>query len=240
MSVEAGSRTTIPSSLSASVASAVRKPRARRATSERVVTVAAETTLRRVASEREPSLGRGARARILTVTRELFVDPGINATGISEIVARSRVSRRTLYQQFASKDELIVAYLRDLADDPAAAPQRLLDRDDLTARSRLAELCDLLAQGPRPLRGDPFLAAAVEIADPAHPARRLITRRQAELADRLGDLAREAGARGSERLGRRLALLYAGAAASVLTADDAAPAVEATAIVRALLADAID
>jgi AcrR family transcriptional regulator len=193
-----------------------------------------------VASEREPSLGRGARARILAVARELFADPGINATGISEIVARSRVSRRTLYQQFASKDELIVAYLRDLAADPSAAPQRLLDREDLTARSRLAEMCDLLTEGPRPLRGDPFLAAAVEIADPTHPARRLIARRQAELADRLGSLAREAGARGAERLGKRLAVLYAGAATSVVAADDAGPAVEATAIARGLLAAAID
>ena len=193
-----------------------------------------------MASERQPSLGRGARDRILVVARERFADAGINATGISEIVTRSRVSRRTLYQQFASKDELIVAYLRDLAADPTAAPQRLLDREDLTPRSRLAEMFDLLAEGPRPLRGDPFLAAAVEIADPAHPARRLIVRRQAELADRLGVLAREAGAKGAERLGRRLALVYAGAAASVLAADDAAPAVEATAIARALLADAID
>ncbi len=174
------------------------------------------------------------------MARELFSDPGINATGISEIVARSRVSRRTLYQQFASKDELIVAYLRDLAADPGAAPQRLLDREDLTPRARLAEMFDLLVEGPGRLRGDPFLAAAVEIADPTHPARRLITRRQVDLSDRLGGLAREAGARDPDRLGRRLALLYAGAAASVLAADDAEPAIEATALARALLADAID
>ena len=193
-----------------------------------------------VASEREPSLGRGARARILAVARERFADPGINATGIAEIVARSRVSRRTLYQQFASKDELIVAYLRELEADPSAAPQRLLDREDLTARSRLAELFDLLGEGPAPLRGDPFLAAAVEIADPAHPARRLIARRQAALADRLGALAREARARDPEGLGRRLTILYAGAAAAVVVAGDAEPIAEATAIARALLAAAID
>jgi AcrR family transcriptional regulator len=189
---------------------------------------------------RQPSLGRGARERLLAAARELFRDPGINATGISEIVARSRVSRRTLYEQFASKDELIVAYLRDLAADPAGAPQRILDRDDLTARSRLLEMFDVLGEGPRPLRGDPFFAAAVELADSAHPARRLIARRQADLAERLGALAREAGARNPERLGARLAVLYAGAAAAVVAADDPAPMAEATAIARSLLADAID
>lgn len=188
----------------------------------------------------QPSLGRGARARILATARELFGDPGINATGISELVARSRVSRRTLYQQFASKDELIVAYLRELGADPAAAPQRVLARDDLTPRARLLEMFAALGEGPRPLRGDPFLAAAVEIADPTHPARRVVARRQAELGERLGDLAREAGARDAERIGERLALLYAGAAASVIAADDPAPIAEATAIARTLLADAID
>jgi len=186
------------------------------------------------------SLGRGARTRILNTARGLFSDPGINATGIAEIVAQARVSRRTLYQHFASKDELVVAYLRELAADPDAMPQRLLGREELTARARLLEMFGALGEGPRPLRGDPFIAAAVEIADPRHPARRLIARRQEELGELLGDVCREAGARQPERLGRRLLVLYAGAAASVLAADDAAPAAEAAAIARGLLEEAID
>lgn len=186
------------------------------------------------------SLGRGARARILATARELFTNPGINATGIAEIVEQARVSRRTLYQHFASKDELIIAYLRELAADPDADPQRVLERADLTPRARLLEMFATLTDGPRPLRGDRFLAAAVELADPRHPARRLIARRQAELAGQLGELCREAGARQPEQLGERLLVLYAGASASVLAADDPAPAAEATAIARLLLETAID
>jgi AcrR family transcriptional regulator len=186
------------------------------------------------------SLGRGARARILSTARGLFSDPGINATGIAEIIAQARVSRRTLYQHFASKDELIVAYLRELAADGEAMPQRLLMREDLTARARLLEMFAALGEGSGPLRGDPFIAAAVEIADPRHPARRLIARRQEELGELLGVVCREAGARQAEQLGRRLLVLYAGASASVLAADDGAPATEATAIARALLEAAID
>jgi AcrR family transcriptional regulator len=185
------------------------------------------------------SLGRGARERILRTARELFSDPGINATGIAEIVERSRVSRRTLYQHFGSKDELVVAYLRELAADPDAAPQRVLERTDLTARARLLEMFVSLTEGPRPLRGDPFLAAAVELADPGHPARRLIARRQLELAERLADLAREAGARGPETLAARLLLLYEGAAAAVLIADDPGPAAEAMTVAARLLADGV-
>ncbi|HET9125778.1 MAG TPA: helix-turn-helix domain-containing protein [Solirubrobacteraceae bacterium] len=186
------------------------------------------------------SLGRGARARILGAARERFGAQGIGATGIAELVAASRVSRRTLYAHFASKDELVVAYLRELAADPDLPPQGVLARQDLTARARLLEMFSGLVEDSRALRGDPFLTAAVELSDADHPGRRLIARRQAELAGRLSDLAREAGARGAERLGGQLLILYEGAAAAVLLADDSGPVAEATAIARSLLEAAID
>jgi AcrR family transcriptional regulator len=176
----------------------------------------------------------------MRTARELFAAPGINATGIAEIVSHARVSRRTLYQHFASKDDLIVAYLRELAADPAAVPQRLLTREDLTPRARLLEMFGALGEGPGPLRGDPFVAAAVELADPAHPGRRVIARRQQELGELLGAVCREAGARQPERLGRRLLVLYAGAAAAALAASDFSPVGDATAIARALLEAALD
>jgi len=133
----------------------------------------------------------------------------------------------------------VAAYLRDLAADPELSPQRTLDRNDLTPRARLLEMFAGLGDGPRPLRGDPVLAAAVELPDPAHPGRRVIARRQQELGERLGALCREACARRPEELGRRLLVLYAGAAASVLAADDAAPIADATAAARELLEAAI-
>ncbi len=188
----------------------------------------------------EPSLGRGARERILRTADALFAAHGINATGIAELIAHARVSRRTLYAHFASKDELVAAWLRELAGDPALPPLAVLTREELTPRARLLEMFAALGDGPGPLRGDPFLIAAVELPDPSHPARRVIARRRAELAERLTELSREAGARGAERLGARLLLLYEGAAASVVIADDPAGAAEATGIARALLADALD
>jgi AcrR family transcriptional regulator len=181
------------------------------------------------------SLGRGARGRILAAARRRFAAQGINATGIAELVAEAHVSRRTLYQQFASKDELIVAYLRELVADPSMLPQRVLDRDDLTPRARLLELFAALGEAPGPPRGDPFLAAAVELADPAHPARRLIAQRQAAFAERLADLAHGAGARDAQAVAERLLVLYCGAASAMLAADDAAPVAAATALARSVL-----
>ncbi|MDE3130791.1 MAG: helix-turn-helix transcriptional regulator, partial [Acidobacteriota bacterium] len=60
---------------------------------------------------REGSLGRGGRGRILAAAGELFARQGFNATGVNDLYRAARVSKRTLYQHFESKDDLIIAYL---------------------------------------------------------------------------------------------------------------------------------
>jgi AcrR family transcriptional regulator len=184
--------------------------------------------------------GRGARERILTAARELFHRQGISVTGIAELCGAAHVSKRTLYQHFASKDEVVAAYLAALAADPAYPPHAVLTREDLAPRARLLELYATLTDDPHPLRGCPFVNAGAELADPAHPARRVVVAYKREFADRLSALAREAGARGSERVGRRLALLYDGAAAQVALYDNPEPATEAQALAAGLLQAAID
>jgi AcrR family transcriptional regulator len=183
--------------------------------------------------------GRGARARILEASRELFRERGINATGVAELAAAAHVSKRTLYQHFASKDELVTAYLRSLDDDLQAGPERALGRDDLTPRARLLELFGTLADDGHPMRGCPYVNAAVELPDPNHPAHRLATQHKRRFAEHLGELAREAGARDAERVGRRLALLYDGAAAQAVVTDSAEGVDEAHAMAAAILDEAI-
>lgn len=184
--------------------------------------------------------GRGARDRILATAHELYFRRGINVTGVAELCEAAHVSKRTLYQHFASKDEVIAAYLSAVAADPGHPANAVLTRSDLAPRARLLELYGTLAGGPRPLRGCPFVNAAVELSDPNHPGRQVATAYKREFTDRLTALAREAGARGSERVGRRLALLYDGAAAQVTLYDDPEPAAEAQALAAAVLQTAVD
>ena len=108
--------------------------------------------------------GRGARERILSASRQLFGEQGINRTGMDQLCAEAQVSKRTLYQHFPGKDELIAEHLRRF--DPDILPD-VFDRADLTPRERLLAVFDIHA----PLC--PFIAAAVEINDPGHPAREL-------------------------------------------------------------------
>jgi hypothetical protein len=59
----------------------------------------------------------------------------------------------------------------------------------------------------------PYIAASVEIHDPAHPARQYARDYKKAFAARLAETAREAGAADPERLGEQLALLLDGASA---------------------------
>ena len=148
--------------------------------------------------------GRGARERILSASQQLFRDQGINNTGMDQLCAAAQVSKRTAYQHFASKDELIAEHLRRF--DPDVLPE-VFDRTDLTPRERLLAVFDIHA----PLC--PFIAAAVEIADPSHPARVRARDYKKAFAARLAETAREAGAANPEQLGEQLALLLDGASA---------------------------
>jgi AcrR family transcriptional regulator len=183
--------------------------------------------------------GRGARTRILEASRVLFRERGINATGVAELAAAAHVSKRTLYQHFSSKDELIAAYLHGYEDDPGTGPERALARTDLTPRARLLELFGTLGDDAHPMRGCPYINAAVELPDPKHPAHRLATEHKRRFIERLEDLAREAGARDADRVGRRLALLYDGAAAQAVVDDGADGVAAAHAMAASLLDDAI-
>lgn len=154
--------------------------------------------------------GRGARERILDAARQLFRDQGINSTGVDEISAVASVSKRTVYQHFGSKDELIAENLRRF--DPGTMPE-VFDREGLTPRERLLAVFDMPAKSAQETPHlCPFIAAAVEISDPEHPARVLAHDYKTSVAVRLTKAAREAGAADPKLLGEQLALLLDGAA----------------------------
>jgi AcrR family transcriptional regulator len=173
--------------------------------------------------------GRGARERIVSAAQQLFREQGINSTGIDQLCAVAEVSKRTLYQHFTGKDELIAECLRRF--DPDVLPD-VFDRTDLTPRQRLLAAFDVHA----PLC--PYLAAAVEIPDPNHPARIHARDYKKAFAARLAETAREAGATNPEQLGEQLALLLDGASARSRVLDTQTLAT-AAAIAAVLVDDAL-
>src|SRR5215471_12281117 len=63
--------------------------------------------------EDEPAAAttRSARDRILDTAYDLFSRHGVRAVGVDTIIAESGVAKMTLYRHFASKDELVLAFM---------------------------------------------------------------------------------------------------------------------------------
>jgi AcrR family transcriptional regulator len=183
--------------------------------------------------------GRGARGRILEAATRLFYEQGINATGIGELTEVAHVSKRTLYQHFEGKDELVTAYLRRFEEERLLPREEVLTRTDLAPRDRLLGLFDDLGEtGQGPFRGCPYANAAAEIADPGHPARRLAAEHKRAFRELIRETAREAGVADPGTLADRLAILFDGALARSALLNDRAPLGHARSAADDLLAAA--
>ncbi len=129
------------------------------------------------------SLTPGAR-RILETASALFYDHGIHGVGVDAIAAASGITKRTLYDRFGSKDELVACYLRERHDrwraDVLAAVERATDP---TGRV-LAPFDVLELWGPtRSVRGCAFVNAYAELDDAGHAGRAVIDENKGWLRD---------------------------------------------------------
>jgi AcrR family transcriptional regulator len=177
-----------------------------------------------------------SRERILTAATDLFYRQGILATGVEELAATAHVSKRTLYQQFPSKDAVAVAYLNGITlADLGPAMAGLRD----SARPARERLLDIFTLGPM-WRGCPFLNASAEFADPSHPARAAAREHKEQFIEILVDLSAEAGAPDPDELGHQLALLFDGARSQGIALDSEVPLRYARPAAAALLAAALD
>src|ERR1700692_1594428 len=84
-----------------------------------------------------------ARERLLAAADELFYEEGVHTVGIDRIIERAGVAKASLYNTFASKDELIRAYLEGRYVARQERLTRFIARYD-TPRERLLGVFDAL------------------------------------------------------------------------------------------------
>ncbi|PRY35180.1 TetR/AcrR family transcriptional regulator [Umezawaea tangerina] len=176
------------------------------------------------------------RKRLLAASIRLFYRNGIQSTGVSELCEVAGVSKRTLYQLYGGKDELIAAYLEHMSDKLVIPVERKLFDDELAPADRLAQLFD--RPDPERFRGCPFHNASVELTTPGHPAQPVIHAYKENFRRRIADTAREAGLRDPEDLGRSLMLLYEGASALATSTGDVAAFDSARPVAEKLIREA--
>jgi AcrR family transcriptional regulator len=160
-----------------------------------------------------------ARERILAAVDELFYRDGVRAVGVDAVIEHAGVNKMSLYRNFASKDELITAYLEDRNRQYWSWWDKVMERHAGNARRQLLGLFEeLQARVTRKgYRGCAFVNIATELSDASHPARRVVALNKRELKRRLCALAEAAGAKSADALADSLMLLIEGAYAGSQT-----------------------
>ncbi len=156
---------------------------------------------------------KSARERILDAAAELFYREGIRAVGIDTVIAQSGVAKMSLYRNFASKDDLVCAYLERSAQAHARWWDRMAARHPDDPKGLLKGLFVALSHwiAHPEFQGCPFTNAAAELRDPANPARALALAQKRAVRERLRALAAAAGAADPDRLTAHLQVLMEGA-----------------------------
>jgi len=170
-----------------------------------------------------PREGGETRQRIIDTAYEVFYKGGFARAGVDAIAEAAKVTKRTLYYHFDSKDALLAAVLdaqhelvlarihrwaKRASGDPAKIVQILFDEFKKWAR--------------KPgWQGSGFTRATMELADlPGHPARVAASRHKAAVEGWLAGQFAGGGIRGWRELARQVMLLIEGCHSLVLIHGD--------------------
>lgn len=165
------------------------------------------------APPRKPATPASTRDRLLDAAAELFYREGVGV-GVEALCRTAGVSKRSMYQLFDSKDEVMAASL----ERSALAYQALLQSSAADGRSprerilHVFERLEELAAAPD-FRGCPFVAAAVEVKSPEHPASLVARRSKDALTTFFQQEAERGGAEDPALLARQLTVVFDGSSA---------------------------
>jgi AcrR family transcriptional regulator len=152
------------------------------------------------------------RQRLLDAAADLFYQQGIGAVGVDLVSKAARVSKRTLYQQFGSKDRLIAESL-DANGDAILGLYIPAEHADAPARQQILAVFDGLSvlTAAETFRGCPFVNTATELADPGHPARQVARDYKLRLRGYFARQAERGRANDPQRLADQLIVVFDGA-----------------------------
>ncbi|REK12229.1 MAG: TetR/AcrR family transcriptional regulator [Planctomycetota bacterium] len=182
-----------------------------------------------------------ARGRIVETAERLFYAEGVRAVGIDRIIAEAEVAKMTLYNHFASKDDLILAVLQYREEQVDAMFARAIERHLKRGKDRLAAFFAALKdwfESPG-FRGCSFINARVELADAAHPASQFSAEHKERFHAMIHQvIADTAGAKVADAVSDAVALLVEGAVVTSVMEQSSQPAKVAEQAALALVAKA--
>ena len=176
--------------------------------------------------------------RLFQTAARLFYQHGYRAIGVDTISAESGIGKMTLYRHYPSKDDLIVAFLRQ-SDEDFWEYFEQSTQDTPTAREKLLAFFEALqAYVVSPAcYGCPFLNVATEYPETDYAGHQVALEHKQAVRARFNQLAKEANARQPKALANALFLLMDGAymAARMFGSSPSNPAADVAESARHLI-----
>jgi AcrR family transcriptional regulator len=146
--------------------------------------------------------------------------------GLQQIIDECGCGKNLLYRNFASKDDLVVAYLRQCRSEWEAIINGAIEQAGTDPAAQLVAVVRAVAGqvGDPGYRGCPFLNTHGEFRDPAHPAHRVSVEHFEALRRQLHGIAAQGALPNPHDVAERFLLIIYGlyATGAVLGAADTA------------------
>jgi AcrR family transcriptional regulator len=163
-----------------------------------------------------------ARERILETAYELFSRHGTRAVGVDRIIAECGIAKMTLYRNFPSKDDLILAFL-ERRDElwTRAWLQAEAQRRGASPGARLLAIFDTFEGwfARADFEGCSFINVMLEVVDVDSPVRQATVRHLAAIRSFVRDLAEEAGIQDPDGFARQWHILMKGCIVTAAEGD---------------------
>jgi AcrR family transcriptional regulator len=163
---------------------------------------------------------RSGRERILDAAYDLFSRGGVRAIGVDTITAEADVAKMTLYRNFASKNELAVAFMAMREERWTIGwVQDEVMRRASTPAARILVIFEIFDEwfARDDFEGCAFVTSLLEFEDRADPVRQACVMHLANIRAFLCELCTEAGADDPERVAAQLHIVMKG---SIITAQE--------------------
>ena len=153
------------------------------------------------------------RDHLINTAINLFCEHGYHATGIDKLLETAGVSKKTMYQHFRSKEELIYAALRQYDGVFRNNFMKAVESSAKTPKQKLIAVFDVAEHwfNDNKFFGCMFINAIGEYSEEDSPIRDISKQFKKHMWDYVRSLAEEAGAEKPKELADQLCLLLEGA-----------------------------
>lgn len=183
------------------------------------------------------------REKLIQTALELFAKNGFHATGIDSILANAGVAKKTLYTHFRTKEELILAALRQHDGEFRNFFMKNVEALADTPEERLLAVFDVAEAwfSQNNFYGCMFINAIGEYSEEGTAIREVCKEFKRLMHSYMKSLAEQAGIKEADELASELALLLEGSIVTAQVSEQRGKAAKtAKRVAKSLIAEALE